>query len=266
LAIIIAFFAIAIFAPYIAPPNEPDPYYLPKTWITVPQPPDNQHPMGTGAYGIDIFYGIIWGTRTSLRIAITVVGASALIGTFLGSVAGYFGGKIGIVIMRLTDMFMAIPGLVLAMGITSVLGRSIDNLMNALIIVWWPYYARYIRSEILSVKEELYILSAKAVGCTNWQILFFHVLPNSIYPLIIVATMDLGTMVMIAAALSFLGLGAEPFAAEWGYMISLGREWIMWGKWWTTFYPGLAIFLFVLGWNLLGDAFRDILDPRLRRA
>jgi len=264
--IITAFIVIAIFAPYLAPPNEPDPYLLPKTWITEPQPPDAQYPMGTGVYGTDIYYGVIWGTRISLRIAFTVVAFSALIGVFLGSIAGYFGGKIDYIVMRLTDMFLAIPSLLLAMGITSFLGRNLINMINALIIVWWPRYARYSRSEVLSVKEEGYIQSAKAVGCTNWQILFRHVLPNSIYPILIVTTMDLGMVVLVAAGLSFLGLGAEQFTAEWGNMISMGRDWVIWGKWWASFFPGLAIFLFVLGWNLLGDAFRDILDPRLRRA
>jgi len=269
-AIIAVFFLIAAFAPYLAPPNpklgDPrDPGIIPKTWKPEPEPPSSEFPFGTGPYGTDIYYGVIWGARTSLRIAFTVVGVTAVIGIVLGSVAGYFGGKLENLIMRVTDMFLAVPPLLLAMGIASVLGRSIFNLVLILIFVWWPRYARLVRGEILSVKERTFADSARAIGCSELQVLFLHVLPNAIFPVLVIATLDLGSVVLVAAGLSFLGLGAEPFTAEWGLIISEGRDWIMMGKWWASFFAGAAIFFFVLGWNLLGDAFRDILDPRMRR-
>jgi peptide/nickel transport system permease protein len=259
---------LAIFSPFIAEPNTPDPYKIPKFFSTEPLPPNSEHPFGTsGPSGYyDIFYGVVWGSRMSLRISFTVIFAAIIIGVFVGTAAGMFGGMIDEVLMRITDVFMALPGLVLAMAVASILGRNITNLMLALIITWWPGFARVIRGEVLKTKQETYVEAARAVGAGPLTIVFRHILPNAIFPIIIMSSMQLGSIVMAASTLSFLGLGAEPGTAEWGAIISEGRNWMLQGAWWTTFFPGVAIFTYVLGWNLLGDAFRDILDPKLRRS
>lgn len=265
---IISFFIVqAIVAPVLAPPSKPDPFKVPTFFSHEPIPPNKEHPFGTsgppGYY--DVWYAVIWGTRISLRISITVIASALIIGVTLGGLAGLYGGKIDEVLMRVTDIFLALPGLLLAMAIASVLGRNIYNLTNAMILVWWPVYARVIRAEILRVRSETFVEAARANGCGTVRIIQRHILPNVIFPVIIVASMDMGRVVLMAASLSFLGLGAQPGTAEWGLIISEGRNWMLRGKWWTTFFPGLAIFGFVLGWNFIGDAFRDILDPRVRR-
>jgi len=267
LGLIIFNIVIALIAPVIVPPNRPNPYKIPKIFSTEPLPPTSEHPFGTsGPSGYyDIFYGVVWGSRMSLRISFTVITAALAIGIIIGTIAGMCGGIIDEVLMRTTDVFFALPGLVLAMAVASVLGRTIMNLMGALIITWWPGFARLIRGEVLKIKQETYVEAARAVGADFFTVMFKHVLPNAIFPVIITASMNLGSIVMAAATLSFLGLGAEPGTAEWGAIISEGRNWMLQGAWWTTFFPGMAIFIYVLGWNLLGDAFRDILDPKLRR-
>jgi len=267
IGMIFFFIVQAIFAPLLAPPNRPDPFRVPTFFSTEPMPPSTEHPFGTtgppGYY--DVFYAVIWGTRISLRISFTVIISALIVGISLGGVAGLYGGKIEEVLMRITDIFLALPGLLLAMAIAAVLGRNIYNLINALIVVWWPVYARVIRAEILRVKSETFVEAARANGCSTGRIILRHILPNVIFPILIVASLDMGRVVLMAASLSFLGLGAQPGTAEWGLIISEGRNWMLRGMWWTTFFPGIAIFAFVLGWNFIGDAFRDILDPRVRR-
>jgi len=273
LCIILFFAIIALLAPVIAPPKYPyDPYRIPRYgYSATPKPPSWEHPFGTTEGQYDIFYGVIWGTRTAFRIGFMVVGSIMVIGIILGSLSGYYGGIIDEVIMRIVDTFMSIPTLILAMALVTALGHSLDKVMIALIIVGWPSYARLIRGDILSVREETYIEAARATGVSDFGIIFKHILPNAIYPLLIMASLDIGAMVLTAAALSFLGLGAPIGYADWGQMISFARNWIIGppGKplayWYTVTIPGIFILLFVLGWNLLGDAFRDILDPKLRR-
>jgi len=265
LVIVVAFIGIALLAPLLAPANPIDPYLIPKTFITDPQPPSSEFVFGTGPFGTDIYYGVVWGTRISIRIAFTLVALSFLVGLVVGGVSGYLGGRIESVLMRVTDLFMSLPGLVLAMAVAAVLGRSIENLILALALVWWPSYARIMRGETLRVKHEGFVEAARALGVRPRAIVFRHIVPNAIGPLLVIATMDLGTTVLVASALSFIGLGAQPGTAEWGLMISDGRNWILDGRWWTVAFPGLAIFSFVLGWNLLGDSIRDLLDPKLRR-
>jgi peptide/nickel transport system permease protein len=259
---------LAVFAPLIATPNLPNPMRIPKVVSNEPLPPSSSHPFGTsGPSGYyDIFYGVVWGSRMSLRISFTVIIAALIIGLLVGTISGVYGGLVDEILMRITDVFFALPGLVMAMAVASVLGRTIINLMTALIITWWPGFARLIRGEVLKIKQETYIEAARAVGASTITIIFKHVLPNAIFPILITSSMQLGSIVMAAATLSFLGLGAEPGVAEWGAIISEGRNWMLQGAWWTTFFPGMAIFIYVLGWNLLGDAFRDILDPKLRRS
>lgn len=268
ISLIIFNIILALMAPILVEPNQPNPYKIPKVASVEPLTPTSEHPFGTsGPSGYyDIYYGVIWGSRMSLRISFTVITAAILIGILVGAVSGLYGGIIDEVIMRITDVFLALPGLVMAMAVASVLGRTITNLMGALIITWWPGFARLIRSEVLKVKEETYVEAARSVGAGRLRIMLRHVLPNAIFPVLITASMNLGSIVMAASTLSFLGLGAQPGTAEWGAIISEGRNWMLQGAWWTTFFPGVAMFLYVLGWNLLGDAFRDILDPKLRRS
>jgi peptide/nickel transport system permease protein len=274
ISLVLAFLLIALFAPLIAPTpkGQYDPYMIPRTgYNPTPQPPNAEHVFGTTQGQYDIFYGVIWGTRTAFQIGLFVIGAILLIGITLGSIAGYFGGRIDEIIMRITDIFLAFPSLILAMAITIALGPSITTIMLALTIVSWPSYARLVRGDILSVREEEFVQASRGVGTSNFRIIVRHILPNSIYPVLIVASLDIGAVVLSAAALSFLGLGVPEGYADWGQMISFSRNWIVgtahnsFAYWYTVAIPGIFIFLFVLGWNLLGDAFRDILDPRLSR-
>jgi peptide/nickel transport system permease protein len=271
--IIALFVTTAILAPVLAPPmpGTRDPYLIPHEGFEPdPRPPQPGHPLGTTGYQYDLYYGIVWGTRTAFRVALVVVAISVAIGLTLGSLAGFYGGRIDEFIMRLTDVFLAFPGLVLAVVVTSVLGKGLEKVMFAIAVVGWPTYARLLRGDFLSVKQRDFVEAARAMGAGDLRIIFRHVLPNAIYPVLVVAAFEMGVIVLVAAALSFLGLGAEVGYADWGQLINMSRSWILgvpgntFIYWYTIVFPGAAIFLFVLGWNLLGDAFRDILDPRLR--
>jgi len=273
LSLIFIFLMIALFAPVIAPPKyEREPFKIPhEGYAITPKPPSPGHPFGTTTKQYDIFYGVIWGTRTAFRIGFMVVGSILVTGIVVGSIAGYFGGVLDEIIMRIVDIFMSLPTLILAMAIVTALGRSLDNVMKSLIIVGWPIYARTIRGGILSIREEDFVKSAKALGASDFMVIFKHILPNAIYPVLILASLDIGAMVLTAAALSFLGLGAQEGYADWGQMVSLARNYIVGPPgqpllyWYVVTIPGLFILFFVLGWNLLGDALRDIFDPRQRR-
>jgi len=274
ITILLIFVIIAILAPVLAPPPEGhiDPYMIPRDgYSPIPQPPSAEHPFGTTEGQYDILYGVIWGTRSAFKVGLLVVGTVLVIGVVLGSIAGYFGGIIDEIIMRITDVFLAFPALILAMAISVALGPSLNTVIIALIIVSWPSYARLIRGDILAVREEDYVEAARGIGTSNLRIIVRHVLPNSIYPTLVMASLDIGAVVLSAAALSFLGLGAQPGYVDWGQMISFARNWIVgrtgdpFAYWYTVTIPGLFILFFVLGWNLLGDAFRDILDPRLTK-
>jgi peptide/nickel transport system permease protein len=272
--IIAIFVVIAIFAPLIAPtpPGHLNPYMIPhEGYFATPQPPSAEHIFGTTQGQYDIFYGVIWGTRSAFRVAFVVIAITLLTGIVLGSLAGYFGGLIDEVIMRITDIFLAFPALILAMAIVSALGPSLRSVMIALTVVWWPSYARLIRGDILQVREEDYVEASRGLGASNLRVIIRHVLPNAIYPCLIMASLDIGAVVLSAAALSFLGLGAPQGYADWGQMTEFARNWIVgphndpFKYWYAVITPGLFILFFVLGWNLLGDAFRDIFDPRLAR-
>jgi len=280
-AIIGMFAIIAILAPMIAPSGHPsqggDDYKMPRdSFWEIPNPPNAQHPFGTAKGQWDIFYGCIWGTRSAFRIGIWVTFSALAIGLAVGIIAGYYGGIIDELMMRFTDIILAFPGLILAMAFVTVLEPAqvmsrLDAVLLALVLVGWPGYSRVIRGEILRVKTEDYVEAAKAVGCSDLRVIWKHVLPNSIYPILIIASLDIGSIVLTSAALSFLGLGAPLGYADWGQIISFSRSYI-YGRtndpfcyWYTFVIPGLFIFSFVLGWNLLGDAMRDILDPTLRR-
>ncbi len=269
--ILVAFFAlVALFAPLLAPVhNVHNPYQLPQAGYEVtPQPPSAQHIFGTTEQQYDLYYGVVWGTRLAFKIGITVTFFAFLIGLFLGSAAAYFGGAADEIIMRFTDIVFAVPSLVLAMVIAAMLGPDIKNMMIALTAVAWPSYARLVRGDVLSVKNRDFVTASRALGARGPRLLLKHILPNSIYPSVVVASLDIGYIVLTAASLSFLGLGAQPGTADWGQLIAMARNWVLgssgntFAYWYTVAVPGGVIFLFVLGWNLLGDGFRDILDPR----
>ena len=265
LVIISFYLIIALIAPYLAPPTSWDPYHIPTIPSMEPQPPDQKHPFGTGQYGIDILYGVIWGSRSCFQIAITVVAIALSIGIPLGVVSGYYRGVTDELIMRITDIFLSLPSIVLAMAFAAVLGPGLGNLSIALALIWWPRYARLMRGEVLAVRVKDYVRAAKAMGSSSFRIISKHIIPNSIQSLIVVASIDLGTVILFAAGMSFIGLGAPPGTAEWGALLNASRDWISQGKWWTFLFPGAAIFLYVMGWNLIGDAFGDLLDPRVQR-
>lgn len=265
------FLLVAAAAPLLAPPeaNTRDAYIIPQTdYSPDPVLPSRAHIFGTTEQQYDLFYGMVWGTRTAFKVAVKVVGLSVLIGVLLGATAGFYGGWVDEVLMRFTDVVLAFPDLVLAVVIVAILGPSLEHVMYSVMAVSWPSYARLMRGDVLSVKERDFVLAARALGASDARILFRHIIPNSIYPVLVVASLSTGSVVITAAALSFLGLGAPVGYADWGQLISLSRNWIMgssgnpFAYWHTVFIPGAAIFLFVLGWNLLGDAVRDILDPR----
>ncbi len=291
LVIVSGLFTIAMAAPLLAPPERPCKpplaYWLPESLLKIfagevtpcrpykipqdgrwadPSPPSPKHPLGTTPYQYDILYGLIWGTRTAFKVGFTVVLSIVLIGVVLGAISGYFGRWIDELLMRITEIFLAFPFLIAAIVLVSILGKGLDKVMIALIVFGWPTYARLVRGDILAAKEREYVQAARAVGSGHLRVIFRHVLPNTIYPVFVLASLDMGSIVLSAAALSFLGLGSEIGYADWGQMISFARNFIteLDDYWWTVVYPGAAIVLFVLGWNLLGDAFRDILDPRMR--
>lgn len=273
ISIIVFFAIIAVLAPVLAPPADPNrPYNIPRDGFSqTPKPPNEVHPFGTTEGQFDIYYGVIWGTRTAFTVGLFVVGASILVGIVLGALAGYFGGIIDEIIMRVTDIFFAVPALILAMAFVTAMGPGLDSVMKALILVWWPVYARLVRGEVLQAKQETYVEAARAMGASNLRIITRHVLPNTLFSVLVMASLDLGAVVLTAAGLSFIGLGAPLGYADWGQMISFSRNWIVGPPgqpflyWYTVLIPGLFIFFFVLGWSLLGDAVRDILDPKLRR-
>lgn len=270
LALILGVLAVAFVAPFIAPqsPNyalingELQQRWLPSSEVFAS--PSLQHPFGTDQFGVDWFSKVLFGASVSLEVGVLVVVPAALIGSLLGLVAGFKGRWLEEVVMRITDVFLSVPSLILAIAIAAVLGRSIIHVTYALIVTWWPWYTRIVRGQVLSIKERQFVESARSVGASPTRLMLRHVLPNSISPVIVQASMDFGYVVLTAAGLGFLGLGAAPGTAEWGVMISEGITYLFTAPWLTVF-PGLAIILAVLGFNLLGDGLRDILDPRLRR-
>ena len=261
LFIVAVFLVLAAFGPWIAP--YPEDATGAVHLADRLQAPSWDHPFGTDEMGADIFSRVIIGARTSLWIGLVITGLAALIGVPLGIVAGYAGGWLRAGIMRVTELFLAVPGLALALAIVAALGPGILNCVLALALVWWPGYVRLVEAKTLSVKEELYVEAARAIGAKTPWILARHILPNCASPIIVKMSMDMGMAILAAASLGFIGLGARPPAPEWGAMISIARSYMP-DWWWYSFFPGMAIFLTVLGFNLLGDGLRDILDPRSR--
>ncbi|RLE31734.1 D,D-dipeptide ABC transporter permease [Candidatus Acetothermia bacterium] len=258
LIIIILLILLAVLAPFIAPydPFATDP-------LQKLQPPSTKHLMGTDGLGRDILSRVLYGTRISLWIAILILVTAGIFGTIVGIVAGYAGGFLDNILMRITDIFMAFPRLILAMAIAAALGPSLTNVVIAISFGAWTVFARLARSRAIAVREEDFVEAARALGASNLRILFKHILPMALSPVIVQATLSMGGIILTAAGLGFLGFGAQPPTPEWGVMVSDGRNFMPHG-WWVSTFPGLAIMITVLGFNLLGDGIRDILDPRMR--
>jgi peptide/nickel transport system permease protein len=261
LAIVGAFLVVVAIGPWIVPYPEDarGAVHLDRKL----QAPSAAHWFGTDEVGNDVFTRVVLGARVSLQIGLVITGIAALIGVPLGIVAGYMGGTLGELIMRVTDVFLSVPALILALAVVGALGPGIVNAMIALSLVWWPGYVRLVQSKTLALAQETYVEAARAVGTGRLRIVFVHVLPNCVSPIVVKASMDMGMAILAAASLGFIGLGAQPPHPEWGAMISHGRNYLpTW--WWYSAFPGLAIYLTVLGFNLLGDGLRDLLDPKSR--
>ena len=271
--LILFFVTVAVLAPIIAPPppRARDPYDMPRLGYSAePQPPSAEARFGTTEGQYDIFYGVVWGTRTAFKAGLIVSTVTLFIGVTLGTAAAYSGGIVDEALMRIVEIFQAFPFLRAAITMAAVLqpklGRGIWTPIVALVAFGWTSYARLIRGDILSVKEREYVLAARVSGISDLGIILRHVIPNAMFPTMVVASMDIGTYVLAFAALSFLGVGVQPGYSDWGQIIAFARNWIpvLADYWFIIVFPGTAITLYVLGWNLLGDAFRDILDPRMR--
>ena len=257
--IVVLVVLMAIFAQWLAPhpadagtATDPVNSLLAPSW---------SHPFGTDQVGRDILSRVIFGARTSLRIAIESLAIAALIGIPLGVAAGYLGGWVDDVIMRITDIFLAFPALLLALALVAVINPSVGNAAIAIAVTWWPWYTRLIRAQASAIASTGYVASARALGVSGWRIALRHVLPNSVAPVVVQLSLDFGGVILTAAALSFLGLGAQDPTAEWGLMVSQGQA-LFATNWWVVTFPGAAILITALGFNLLGDGLRTVLDPR----
>lgn len=255
--IIIVLAAVALLAPFIAPY---DPVGISRDML---QPPSSQHLMGTDNLGRDIFSRVIFGTRVSLQMGFIAIAIAATFGTTMGLMAGTYGGLVDSVLMRFVDALMAVPGILLALTVAAVLGTGLQVAMIAVGIAWIPSFARIIRSLVLQVKQMPYVEAARSLGSTNQRLIWRHILPNALTPVFVLASLGVGSAVLIGAALSFLGVGAQPPTAEWGIMLSEGRQYMR-SSWWVMAFPGLAITVTVLAANLVGDGLRDALDPRIK--
>jgi peptide/nickel transport system permease protein len=262
LVIVLLLVAVAVLAPLIATHPE-------AVWDMNPRqrllPPSEAYLFGTDRMGADIYSRIVFGARITLTIAITAVGAALLIGVPIGLVSGWRQSWPGEALMRISDIFLAVPQIVLAIAISQTLGPSIENVILALSVTYWPWFTRLVHAEVHSLRNETFIEAAIALGVPAWRIILLHVLPNVTSPIIVRTSIGMGFTILTASALGFLGLGAPPPAPEWGRMISESREFLP-EAWWYALAPGLAIFLVVMAFNLLGDGLRDVLDPRIRRA
>jgi peptide/nickel transport system permease protein len=256
--ILLIFILMAIFAPVLAPF---DPNDISRERRAAPS---TTHWMGTDELGRDILSRVIYGSRVSLRVGLAAVSIGLLTGTLLGLIAAYFGGWIDGLLMRIMDILLAFPGILLAIAIIAILGPSLENAMIAIGIELIPVYTRTARASTLSIKEQEYVVGARALGGRHGRIIFKHILPNILAPLIVLATVGVAGSILTAAGLSYLGLGAQPPTAEWGAMLSNSRSYLR-DAWWMATFPGLAIVIVVLSLNLFGDGLRDILDPRMRR-
>ncbi len=261
LAFVALVFLLASIAPLIAPFPEQGAGTPNPSSLTLP--PSGEHWMGTDQLGRDVLSRILIGARPTLFIPFVVVALAIAIGAPLGAIAGFRGGWLDKIIMRTTDLFLSFPSLLLAIAITAALGRGLTNAALALAISWWPWYARLVRGVAVSLRESDFVEAARAIGLSRTQIVRRHILPNSITPIIVQATIDLGIVIIAMGGLAFLGLGTQPPSPDWGLMISEGRS-VLLSSWWVATFPGIAIFLVVFSFNVIGDALRDVFDPRSR--
>jgi peptide/nickel transport system permease protein len=258
-AVAVLIVLVAVFAPLLAPyPADAGSATNP---VAALQAPSLHHLFGTDQVGRDVFSRVLYGARVSPLVALLVLVIACVVGIPLGVVAGYFGGVADEAIMRITDIFLAFPSLLLSLAFAAVLPPSLTSLTIAIAITWWPWYTRLIRGQAASVAGRPYVESCRALGIPAWRILLRHVLPNSVTPLIVQVSLDVGGVILTASALSFLGLGAQDPTPDWGLMVAEGQNYFT-TQWWLVTYPGLAILLTALAFNLLGDGLRDVLDPR----
>ena len=256
--IVLLIIFLALFGQYITPysPTVPD-------FTAMLSGPTLRHLFGTDQIGYDILSRILAGARLSIGTAAAVLGIAVVVGLTLGAVSGFAGGWVDEIIMRVTDMFLAFPALILALAIAATLGPGLGSATIALAVGFWPWYTRLLRGQVLSLKNREYVEAARALGVSNTGIMWRHILPNALGPIIVEMSLDMGYAVLDISALSFIGVGAQPPSPEWGAMIVAGQDFIR-TAWWTCTFPGLALTLTVLGFNLLGDGLRDFLDPRMR--
>ena len=257
LATVLMWLLITLTAPQISPYS-----HLKQSLADRLQTPNAAYLMGTDELGRDIFSRVLWGARITVPASLTVVVIGSLLGIVIGALTGYVGGLVDEVMMRVTELFMAFPPIILAMAIRAALGPDIRNAVLALLVVWWPGYGRMMRALVLAGKAQEYVEAARSVGAGRLYILFRTILPNCIAPAIIMATLDIGNAIIAFASLSFIGLGPDPSSSEWGRMSSDGIDFF--DQWWMWLFPGLAIASLVMAFNFIGDGLRDILDPRLR--
>lgn len=258
-SIILFFLVIAILAPWLAPYNP----IKPDLNIRL-LPPGPHHPFGTDSVGMDIYSRVLYGTRIDLAVSVSIVALAASLGMAIGVIAAWAGGWWDEILMRITDMFLAFPSLILAMAISAILKPSLTNALLAITVTYWPIYARLSRGQVLTLKRLEYVEAAQALGASAWTIIGRHLVPNALTTVLVQATLDMGNVLLIAAGLSFIGFGAQPPTPEWGTMVAQGSQYLM-TQWWIATFPALAIFILVLGFNLFGDGLRDLLDPRTRR-
>lgn len=258
LAVVILVVSMTLFADFMAP-YDPSAQDLTKRL----QPPSLEHPFGLDEFGRDILSRVIHGARVSMLVGISVITLALGVGMLLGVFSGYFGGKVDMLVMRVADIFLAFPGLILAIGFMAVLGQSLTNVIVSLVLVNWPGYARVIRGQVLHIRGIEYVEAARAIGASHRSIMLGHILPNAMSPLIVLATIGMGWAILAEAGLSFLGLGVKPPTPSWGAIISSGRAYLIQAPHIATI-PGLILALTILAFNLIGDAIRDALDPRMR--
>ncbi|UFJ39265.1 ABC transporter permease [Brevibacillus humidisoli] len=260
LGIVLLVILSAVFAPWVAPYPEDAGEVV--CFDRAHQPPSMEHLFGTDEIGRDIFSRALFGARISLSLGFSVMILAILIGVPLGLIAGFWGGKVNSVIMRLTDIFLSIPSLVLALAVAAVMEPNLTNTMIAVSFGWWPWFTRLVQGEVLSLKNEQFVQASLGMGASKWRVAFKEILPNCISPIIVKSTLDMGFVILLGASLGFLGLGAQPPIPEWGTMISEGRLYLP-EIWWAATFPGLMIFVTVLGFNLLGDGLRDVFDVQV---
>ncbi len=258
LVIVVVVVLVAVWAPFIAPYDyakiDPNAVLMPPSW---------EHPFGTDQLGRDVLSRVIWGARVSVEVGVISVGIAVVIGTVIGAVSGYYGGLVDSVLMRFVDIMLCFPTFFLILAVISVLEPSIVNIMVVIGLTSWMGVARLVRAEVLSLKEREFVLAAKVMGAGDLRIIFKHIIPNAMGPVLVAATLGVGSAILVESALSFLGIGVQPPTPSWGGILASGKDNIE-IAWWLSFFPGVAILVTVLGYNLLGEGLRDILDPRMR--